>query len=75
MRYFFHIKSSDGVAHDRVGLELHSPRVARHEAICAARELTSELATEGTSDLSWTILIEDEEGSLVAHVGSDTPLN
>lgn len=51
MRYFFHIRTEDGLIPDAEGMELTDLEMARKEAITSAKELATEFppGSEGVS--------------------------
>jgi len=68
MKYFFNLRSEDGVEPDEQGLELGSLAEAEEEARRAAREMISELVLRDEEIDGRTFEIADERGDVVSAI-------
>lgn len=64
-RYFFHIRSSDGIIEDPDGSELPDLDAARLEAELSARDLLADLLRQGIALDGQAFEITDERGELL----------
>ena len=62
-RYFFHVRTPQGLARDADGLDLESLAEARAVAEIAAREAIVEMVYEGEIRLDLAIEVTDEQGA------------
>jgi PAS domain S-box-containing protein len=67
-RYFFHLKSPDGLEIDEIGLNLPNQKVAHTTALGVMAEMAGELMQEGRSPLECSYWITDDRGALLSEV-------
>lgn len=65
MKYFFNLRSHDGIEADDVGVELGSLAAAEAEATRAAREMISELVLQDDEIDGKTFEIADAQGTVL----------
>jgi len=64
-RYFFHIRSSDGIIEDPDGSDLPDLDAARREAELSARDLLADLLRQGVALDGQAFEITDEMGQIL----------
>jgi len=59
-RYFFHVRTEDGLLEDDQGVVLADRVAAKHEALLSADDLRDESEAEGADATAWSIEVVDE---------------
>lgn len=74
-RFYFHVRSKDGLHEDQQGVDLPSLRLAHHEAIEAAREILAEKILKGDVVDGDRFEIADADGKVLLKVPFRYALN
>ena len=70
-RYFFHVRTEDGLLEDDQGVVLADRVEAKHEALLSAEDLRELSEAEGADATAWSVEVVDEGGATLEVI----PLN
>jgi hypothetical protein len=67
-RYYFHVRSCDGLSKDEEGAEFPDAESAREEGEAGAREILADILKRNASADSRIMEVTDEDGGVVAKI-------